>query len=83
MVAKYGKNPHHEDLLEIFQVMRKYQIRLKPTQTNVEPNSINEVQRLAARIDALSRFMARSADRSLPSTKYQKMQPSLNGVTST
>lgn len=28
MVVKSGKIPHHKDLLEIFQVMRKYQVRI-------------------------------------------------------
>ena len=98
MVVKSQQiNNHHRDLLEAFEVMRKYNIRLNPekcsfgvlggknlgfmiTHRGIEvnpdkcrailemrsPSTVKEVQRLTGRLAALSRFIARSADKAIP-----------------
>ena len=98
MVVKTSSfDAHYRDLQEVFDIMRKYNIRLNPekcsfgvlggkflgfmiTHRGIEanpdkcravmemrsPSSIKEVQRLAGRIAALSRFVTRFADKSFP-----------------
>ncbi|KAL0454008.1 UNVERIFIED_CONTAM: hypothetical protein Slati_0740000 [Sesamum latifolium] len=77
MLVKSKKAADHvKDLEETFSVLRKYKLKLNPAKCAF---GVQGAQRLTGRIAALSRFISKSAEKSLPFFKTLRKAKTLNG----
>ena len=73
LVKSVKAEPHITHLVEAFQVLKSYNMKLNPTKYKIKvvlsmlpPSNIKEIQRLTGRIAALSLFVSKASNKCQP-----------------